>query len=457
MKKEGVMRKTVLLLLLALFLLAGIPTAFAQVKGAFAIVCNTTGARVYLSGELVGYTKPTFSMLLKPGQYTVKVTAKGYKDFTTTIQMTANPLNLEVNLESVNAVSKYPLSVSANVAGAMVFLNNSPLGNAPASVMAAPGSYTLKVTAPGYQEYASAIQMTPSPMTLMVNLQPIVVKSTLSVSANVPGARVFLNNSLVGNAPASISVTPGSYTVKVTAPGYQEYTTMVQVGAKPVNLAANLQPAKHILSVSANVAGAMVYVNNTAVGNVPASISVPPGNYTIKVTASGYQEYTTVVAVSGNTAHNAMLQQQILQLSVNANVTGAQLYINNALAGTIPFNGQLVPGSYTLRVTAPGYLEAGAVIALAKNEMVTFSLQPAMATVKINVNPMFLDPQNKNALSQVKIAVDRKNQNGFEFQLPAGKHNIRISSGGLSVAADYDIESGKTYTIEPVLLLNLQQ
>ena len=72
-----------------LVLMAGAPLAFAQAKGAFSIVCDLTGARVYLNGELAGYTKPTFSTLLSPGQYSVRVSASGYTDYLTTIQMTS--------------------------------------------------------------------------------------------------------------------------------------------------------------------------------------------------------------------------------------------------------------------------------------------------------------------------------------------------------------------------------
>ena len=48
----------VLYLLLAPFLAASVAPAFAQARGASSILCNVTGARVYLNGKLAGYNKP---------------------------------------------------------------------------------------------------------------------------------------------------------------------------------------------------------------------------------------------------------------------------------------------------------------------------------------------------------------------------------------------------------------
>ncbi len=44
----------VLYLLLAAFLAASVAPAFAQARGAFSILCNVTGARIYLNGKLAG-------------------------------------------------------------------------------------------------------------------------------------------------------------------------------------------------------------------------------------------------------------------------------------------------------------------------------------------------------------------------------------------------------------------
>jgi hypothetical protein len=305
------------LIAVALLVAAGAPTAFAQAKGAFSIVCDVAGARVYLNGELAGYTKPTFATLLSPGQYSVRVSAPGYTDYLTSVRMTSNPLTLNVRFKSAESVTRrYTVTITCNVRGAQVYIDNDPVGAAPVRVPLERGDHSLRVTAPGH---------------------------------------IDLND---------------------------------------------------------------------------------------------------VIAVRGEMTYSAVLQGLQHRLSVTANVMGAQVYVNNAPVGTTPFNGQFAPGTYTVRVTAPGYQEAGTMINLTRDESLAFALQSALATVTIDINRAFLDPQNRNALAQVKVYIDGSFVNGFSFQLPAGSHNIRITSGGLSVAGDFEFAPGRSYTIEPTLGLS---
>jgi hypothetical protein len=109
-----------------------------------------------------------------------------------------------------------------------------------------------------------------------------------------------------------------------------------------------------------------------------------------------------------------------------------------------------------VRLTAPGYQDANTTLNLNRSDSVTIVLQPAFATVNINLNPAFADPQNRNAMAQVRVFIDGNMQNGTSFQLSAGRHNIRITSGAFSVAGDYEFAAGRNYTIEPMLSLQLR-
>jgi hypothetical protein len=311
-----------LLLVLAVLILLGSSPLFAQAKGALSILCNVTGARVYLNGELAGYTKPTFSTLLVPGQYTVRVTLDRFRTFNTVIQMTANPLTLNVFLEPEGAI------------------------------------------------------------------RPIITRFTLTVTTNVAGAQVFLNNAPVGDAPLRLQVERGNYSVRVSAPGYRDYLAAVNV--------------------------------------------------------------------NGNTVVNALLQTQLLQLTVNCNLIGAQVFVNNSLVGTAPYTGSYPQGSYAVRVLAPGYAEASTVVNLTHNQTLTLVLQPAMTSVQVIIPQAYLNPHHGNPMAQIRIYIDGEPYNGFSFNLPAGRHNIRISSGGLSFAADYDFAPGRSYVLEPLFSLNVR-
>lgn len=308
------------LAVVALLLAAGAPPALAQAKGAFSIDCDVTGARVYLNGELAGYTKPTFSALLSPGQYSVRVSAPGYRDYTTSIQMTSRALNLQVRLR------------------------------------AAP--------------------------------QPPTARHTVVITCNVPRAQVYINGEPLGVAPVRVALQVGSYSLRVSAPGYADLNE--------------------------------------------------------------------VIAVRGDMTYSAVLQGSQHRLSVTANVVGARVYVDGALVGSTPFEGRFAPGTYEVRVAAPGFQEAATTITLVRDESIAFVLQQGLATVEVRVNPLFLDPRDRNALAQIKVYIDGRYENGFSFQLPAGRHDIRITSGGLSVEGTFELVAGRSYTIEPSLSLMIR-
>ncbi len=287
-------------------------------------------------------------------------------------------------------------------------------------------------------------------------------KLAFSVTSNVMGARVFLNNALAGytNPTFSALLKPGNYTLKASMQGYKDYTTSFQITDKPLNLEVTLESAVAIktytLSVTANVAGAQVYIDNNSAGSAPVNTQLPAGSHSIRVTANGFQDYNATVNVSSNTSHAAILQPVLHQITINSNVNGAQVYINNGYVGTTPYRGSHPAGSYSVRLTAPGYQDANTTLNLNRSDSVTIVLQPAFATVNINLNPAFADPQNKNAMAQVRVFIDGNMQNGTSFQLSAGRHNIRITSGAFSVAGDYEFAAGRNYTIEPMLSLQLR-
>jgi hypothetical protein len=308
-------------LLLAALLAASIPSAFAQARGAFSIVCNVTGAKVYLNEELAGYTKPTFSALLKPGPYRVRVVMEHYRVFETRINMTSNPLTLKVNLVAEGVVQQ--------------------AGRFP-----------------------------------------------LTISANVPGAQVFLNGSQVGVAPLSLQVARGNYSVRVAAPGYQDFV---------------------------------------------ASVSV-----------------------AGPTAVNAALQGRLYQLAVSCNVPGAQVYVNDQLAGPAPYTGSFAQGTYVVQASAPGYAEASATVNLNRNLAVNLVLQPSLVLVQVVIPEGFLESRDRDNRSQgpgrgeVRLFVDGQRYNTFNFSIAPGRHNLRISAGGVSLEADFDFRAGRSYVLEPV-------
>lgn len=125
--------------------------------------------------------------------------------------------------------------------------------------------------------------------------------------------------------------------------------------------------AKATLTVNASEGPAQVILNGRLLGmaNPTFSAQVTLGTYELIVRKTGLAEFKQTITVgAGGLTVNARLGSGTVvtpppatrySLTVNANVTGADVYVNGVLAGKTPFSSQVPAGSYTVVVKAPGY------------------------------------------------------------------------------------------------------
>lgn len=184
----------------------------------------------------------------------------------------------------------------------------------------------------------------------------------VTVNANVPGADVLINGSVRGQAPITISLNPGTYTIRVVGRGYNDWQQNIRVnGDMTVN--ANLAPANFSLSVRTNVPGAQVFINNQNRGRGNVNQSLPPGNYQVRVTAPGYTDYNVTVNLNQNQTVNAVLQPAMGTLNIIIPTNVLDLRVGNPQAQIkvfvdgSPQNGstfQLTPGRHAVRISSGG-------------------------------------------------------------------------------------------------------
>lgn len=90
-------------------------------------------------------------------------------------------------------------------------------------------------------------QATEPPVTPLVT--PTIYKGTLSVAADRPGARVYVNRREVGVAPVRVrNLKAGAHLVWIESEGYRRWTRVVTVPAERVTrVAADLEPIEPVI------------------------------------------------------------------------------------------------------------------------------------------------------------------------------------------------------------------
>ena len=215
------------------------------------------------------------------------------------------------------------------------------------------------------------------------------------------------------------------------------------------------------LNIQCNEVGAEVYINGRLAGQTTPNFSflVPQGNVQVRVQKNGFQTYETVVrAGTSPVTLNVRLTRigavvapppppppQNYSLQVNANVTGAEVIINNVSAGRTPFAAALAPGSYTLVIRAPGYADYSQNLVISGPVTINAGLQPMMLPLVLNN----LRPGAEIFLNGSRIGV--ANSSTFSAQVAPGTYTVTIRLGGfLDFTTQITVGSSAPQTIAPV-------
>ena len=125
--------------------------------------------------------------------------------------------------------------------------------------------------------------------------------ATITVTADVAGARVLVRDRVVGTTPlpGPVRVGAGKARVEVDADGRLPYRKEVDLAGGSVTVIdAKLEtPEAHgVLVVHAN-AGASVFVDGVPVGNAPVEVSVGTGTHKVLVKREGFEDNASSAVV----------------------------------------------------------------------------------------------------------------------------------------------------------------
>jgi len=205
--------------------------------GSLSIVSTPSEAVVYISinGKSVKKITPCKIQNLGVGSYNITLKKEGYKDFSTTIKInkgeeTNSTINLIKEQTEQPQATTGTFSLSSDPGGAEVYVNNEYKGKTPLVVTLKEGIYGVKITKEGYEDYTESVIVKGS-KTVIVSAQLVSFKGVLSVSSDPIGAKVYVNNRYKGVTPLNLTLKIGTYTVKITREGYEDYAESVTVQA----------------------------------------------------------------------------------------------------------------------------------------------------------------------------------------------------------------------------------
>ncbi|MDA8425559.1 MAG: PEGA domain-containing protein [Treponema sp.] len=338
-------------------------------------------------------------------------------------------------------------------------------------------------------------------------------KTSLNIICDELGAQVYINGHLAGSTTPNFSflIPQGNVDIRVQKDGFRSFETVVRAGSYPITLNVRLrgpgpeerqpqwqqrqqpqwqeqqqqqqqwqqqpmpppppaQPAPGMvgppqlfgygssLSINSNVQGASVFINGNPAGSTPFNASIPGGSYTVLVRAPGYSDFSQNIVVNGPVQIYANLQAQGFQLGIDApNAPGAQVIVNGSPVGQTPYTGIFPPGSYSITIRASGFADYSSQLILSGPQNLVATLVPAMSTWRLVLPDAMVNRDlNGRHFEQIRLFIDGQPQSATAGLIGAGRHTLRLVSGGMAVETFIDVQPGRNYVFEPRLGLEIR-
>ncbi len=279
------------------------------------------------------------------------------------------PLNLDVPPKVTSLydeacalipVAKSKISVTSNVTGAEVYVDDVGVGRPPLEIPDfAPGSRLVKVLY-GNQKREETFLVEPGKAyEFRADFQ---TSGNISVTSEPDGAEIYLDGTLLGTRTPSIlkDCSAGEHTLRVVKGGFLEETRTVTIKANDVvNVAVSLKKIVYSVKVDSEPRGAEVFWDGEKKGATPLVIEgVTPGTHKIAVAKEDYESQGETINVENVlTERTYRLGEYMGTVEVTTDPPGAEVFINDKYVGVTPFQGKYPPKTYSLGLNKTGFKE----------------------------------------------------------------------------------------------------
>jgi len=255
------------------------------------------------------------------------------------------------------------LELTANVDGALVFVDGELVGETPYLEILVAGVHRVRVERAGFQTFDQQIRIN-ADTTVEIAADLLRLAPALEVRVDVDEAKVYLDGQHVGTG-AVVIVDPaeaGSHQVVVEAEPFGKWTAQVQLEPgvlTPVEV--SLRGSLGAVAIHTDPEGASVLFDGKDYGLTPITIDpVETGSHWIRLSREGYSDVLQALTVDSGrrVTVDAKLSTEGGFLVVKPSVAEGKVYVNGVALGEGRQEvGPVKPGLYSLRVTAPDHTD----------------------------------------------------------------------------------------------------
>jgi len=221
--------------------------AAGKATGQLKIQTKPTGATILLDGEPLGRSNATFAKVSE-GEYKLILQLDGYQTVEKQIMIRAAQTHEEeITFKKLQGIAR----IESEPSGALVFVDNVPLGRTPTDVKREFGTGNIRVELEDYFSETREMSFNHRPSDHNFSLRP--KQGKISILSTPSGATIRVNGREVGKTPwLGQMLEGGRHTVRLSLDQFEEWSQSVDIKAsKSVSLAPTLT-AVQVRSFSSN-------------------------------------------------------------------------------------------------------------------------------------------------------------------------------------------------------------
>ncbi len=213
--------------------------------------------------------------------------------------------------------------------------------------------------------------------------------SVVTIEVDEAGAEVAVDGRTLGTSPLSgtFRVNVGERVFSAKKAGFLDATQKVSIaGSTTVPVKLHLEPSVKTGAAKVVVSGlpantpAKVSIDGVEVGSAPyEAASLAAGKHTFEISAPGYvtKKVTKEIEYKGTTTLDVALEKEKHEgyLTIETGVADAQIKLDNKIVGTGTFGGTVSSGGHRLSILADGYKPYDSDVTVLDNQTRTVSVK----------------------------------------------------------------------------------
>ena len=301
-----------------------------------------------LTLNIVAEADPDFSLsglnwsfgeriLVRPGEYVLKVTAEGYHPYEQNITVSdADTQQLEIQLAPLPGT----VTLTTQPAGAVITVDEAVLGPSPLTdrVLEA-GRYAVSASLARYQRWQGELDVIGRNQSQTLDIMMVPDWAQVTFTTTPVSVTATVDGEVSEITERGVEVLSGERGLTLSAPGFMPATIPLTIvaGVDQDLGSITLTPADATLTLNSTPAGAGVSVDGTFAGLTPMVLPLSPGeNHTISLSKAGYRGARLSLSLArGEMAERAVtLQPELGEVRFAIEPAEAEIVVNGKVMGT---------------------------------------------------------------------------------------------------------------------------